>query len=172
MYAQEMRIQIAKRSDMGNAVMKGLRFAHTQELCFEAWKRSSIACSALLCDRFTDSQKSRFFRLGNVQICGVLSWKLVVLLIITNSVFMLENVQIWSVSMCNWVYSLIVRNGIYRLRNVQIKAEKSSMRVDLLMHRNSVFTVRNVEVWAVLSSNEGDLLMFRNRVFRLRIDQK
>ncbi len=45
---------------MGNAVMNGLRFADTQELCFEAWKRSDIACSALLCGRFADSQKPRF----------------------------------------------------------------------------------------------------------------
>ncbi len=45
---------------MGNAVMKGLRFADTQELCFEAWKLSYIACSALLCVQFADSQKWRF----------------------------------------------------------------------------------------------------------------
>ncbi len=45
---------------MGNAVMKGLHFADTQELCFEAWKSSYIACSALLCGQFSDSQKSRF----------------------------------------------------------------------------------------------------------------
>ncbi len=45
---------------MGNTVMKVLRFADTQELCFKAWKHSYIACSALLCGQFSDSQKSRF----------------------------------------------------------------------------------------------------------------
>ncbi len=44
---------------MGNAVMKGLRFADTQELCFEAWKSSHKSCSAQLCGRFADSQESR-----------------------------------------------------------------------------------------------------------------
>ena len=48
---------------MGNAVMKGLRFADTQELCFDAWKNSYIACSAILCGKFADSQKSRFLAL-------------------------------------------------------------------------------------------------------------
>ena len=45
---------------MGNDVMKGLRFADTQESCFEACKSSHMACSALLCVRFADSQESRF----------------------------------------------------------------------------------------------------------------
>ncbi len=40
--------------------MKGLRFADTQELCFEAWKRSYNACSALQFGQFSDSQKSCF----------------------------------------------------------------------------------------------------------------
>ena len=48
---------------MGNAVTKGLRFADTQELCFEAWKHSYIACSAILCGQFSYSQKSRFLAL-------------------------------------------------------------------------------------------------------------
>ena len=38
--------------------MKGLRFAHTQESCFEAWKRSHMGCAALLCRRFADAQES------------------------------------------------------------------------------------------------------------------
>ena len=45
---------------MCSAVMKGLRFADTQESCFEAWKRSHIGCSTLLCGRFDDSQESPF----------------------------------------------------------------------------------------------------------------
>ena len=40
--------------------MKGLRFADTQESCFEAWKRSHWGCSALQCGRFADSQESLF----------------------------------------------------------------------------------------------------------------
>ncbi len=45
---------------MCSAVMKGLRFADTQESSFEAWKRSQMGCSALLCGRFDDSDESRF----------------------------------------------------------------------------------------------------------------
>ncbi len=47
MYAQEMRIQVAKRSDMGNAVMNGLRFADTQKSRFQPSNRSNMG-SALL----------------------------------------------------------------------------------------------------------------------------
>ena len=45
---------------MGNAVMKALRFADNQELCFQAWKSSHMSCSALLCCRFADSHESFF----------------------------------------------------------------------------------------------------------------
>ena len=48
---------------MCSAVIKGLRFADTQEMCFEAWKSSYNACSALLCGQFAYSQKSRFLAL-------------------------------------------------------------------------------------------------------------
>ncbi len=34
------------------------RFAYTRESCFEAWKCSHMSCSALLCGRFADSEKS------------------------------------------------------------------------------------------------------------------
>ena len=44
---------------MGIAVMIGLRFAYTQETCFEAWKRSHMGCAAL-CGRFADVQELRF----------------------------------------------------------------------------------------------------------------
>ena len=44
---------------MGIAVMKRLRFADTQELCFEAWKRSHMGCAALICGRFDDALESR-----------------------------------------------------------------------------------------------------------------
>ena len=40
--------------------MKGLRFADTQESCFESWKRSHMGCTAMLCSRFADdAQESR-----------------------------------------------------------------------------------------------------------------
>ncbi len=45
---------------MGNAVMKGLRFADTQELSSEDWKCSHMDCSAQLCSRFADSRELRF----------------------------------------------------------------------------------------------------------------
>ena len=41
------------------AVLKRLRFADTQELCFEAWKRSHMGCAALICGRFDDALESR-----------------------------------------------------------------------------------------------------------------
>ena len=31
-----------------------------QESCIDAWKRSYMGCSSLLCGRFADSQESRF----------------------------------------------------------------------------------------------------------------
>ena len=38
-------------------VMKGLRFADTQESCFESWKRSYMGFAALLCGLFADAQE-------------------------------------------------------------------------------------------------------------------
>ena len=40
--------------------MRGLRYADTQDSCFEVCKRSYMGCSALLCGRYEDSQASRF----------------------------------------------------------------------------------------------------------------
>ena len=93
----ESCILVAKRSDMINYVMKVHLFSDTQESCFEAWKSSHMACSALLCGRFANSQES-CFQARNAQICVVLTWKLVVLVIFTKSVFKLQIVQIWTVS--------------------------------------------------------------------------
>ena len=45
---------------MGYADMKGLRFRDTQELCFDAWKRSYMGCAALLCGRFAYVQEFSF----------------------------------------------------------------------------------------------------------------
>ena len=92
---------------MSNAVLKGLRFADTQESCFEAWKSSHLACSAHLCGRFVDSQKSHFQTLGRPYLGrgdpeGGRSADF------PNYVFKLQNVLIWTVSKCKWVYLLIV----------------------------------------------------------------
>ena len=142
----------AKRIEMCSAVMKLLGFADTQESCFEAWNRSHMGFSTLLCGRFADSRK-RVFRLRNIQIWVVLSWNVVILLIFRNSVFKVRNVQIWTVKNSKIVYLLIVRKGIFRLLNVLIRAVHSSKRVDFLILWNSIFSVRNVEILAVLSSN-------------------
>ena len=119
--------------------MKGLRIADTQELCFEAWKRSHNACSAVLCGQFSDSQKSRF-QASKRKICVVLSWKVVVRLIFPNSAFKLQKFQIWNVYNYMWFYLLKVRNGIFRSRKVQIIAVQSCNRVDLQMF-TKVFSV-------------------------------
>ena len=87
--------------------MKGL----PQKSCIDAWKRSYMGCSSLLCGRFADSQESRL-QASKRSNMGVLFWKEVVLLIFRNSVFMLQNVQICNVSKCNGVYLLIIINGI------------------------------------------------------------
>ena len=134
---------------MGSAVIKGLRFADTQEFCFEAWKHTYIACSGLLCGQFAYTQKSLFLALkpsytgsavleggrsafinefcfqatkssdvDYVEVQGVLfadldfetivlSWKLVVPLIFSNSVFKLQNLELWTVSKYKGFYLLI-----------------------------------------------------------------
>ena len=67
--AQESRIQVEKRSEMGNADMKEIDL-----LMF----RNSV------------------FKLGNVLIWLVPSYKVVDLLIFRNSVFKLQHVEIWA----------------------------------------------------------------------------
>ena len=62
-----------KRSGMGIAVMKGLRFADTQESCFEV---------------------------ANIHIWVVSTRYVVDLLMFRNSVFILQNGRIWAVSNC------------------------------------------------------------------------
>ena len=55
---------------MGTAVMKRLRFADTQESCFEDWKRSHMGCAALIFGRFDDAQELRI-RLRIIQMRAV-----------------------------------------------------------------------------------------------------
>ena len=87
---------------MCSTVMRGLRFANTRELCFEAWKRSYMGCSALLCVRFDDYQDSRFqvtkrSNMGSAVLLGGRS------AVFPNYVFKLQNVQFCNESKCKRV---------------------------------------------------------------------
>ncbi len=78
-------MQVANPSDMGNVVIKRFRIADIQEICLRLgnvhiWLVPSCYIVDLLILR------NRVFRLRNIQICVVLSWKVFVLLIFTNSV--------------------------------------------------------------------------------------
>ena len=93
--------------------MKGLRFANTQQSCFEAWKRSYMGCFALLCGRFDDSQESRFqatkrSNMGSAVLQGGRSADF------PNYVFKLQNFLICTVSKCKCVFLLIVRMAFSR----------------------------------------------------------
>ena len=106
--------------------MKGLRFANTQESCFETSKRSHMCCAALLCGRFGDIQELRFkpekrSDMDSAELQGDL----------------FPDCQEW----------------YFQAAKVQIRAVPSCKWVDLLIRRNRVFRVRNVEIWAVLSNN-------------------
>ena len=113
---------------MSSEVIKGLRFGDSQESYFEAWKRSHMDCSALLSCRFADSQESRF-QFRKVQIWVVLSWKVTVLLIFTNSVLKLQNVEIWTVSKCKGFFDDFYE-WHFISRNVQIITVPYCNRVD------------------------------------------
>ena len=83
------------RSGMGIPTMKGIRFADTQESCFEAWKRSRIGCASLLCGRIADAQESRIQATNRSQLCSTAP-PLFNFLILRNRSFMLRNVQMWA----------------------------------------------------------------------------
>ncbi len=151
---------------MCSAVIKELRFANSQESCFEAWKRSHMGCSALLCGRFYDSQESHF-QASKRSNMGSAVLKVGRSADFPNYVLKQENFQIWTVSKCKGVYLLIVRIAFSGSKHSD-KISTILKRDDLLMLRNSVLTVRNVEIWAVQSRIEVDLLMLKNRVFRQR----
>ena len=129
---------------MCRTVMKGLRFPNTQESCFEAWKRSYVGCSILLCVRFDDSQESRLqaskrSNMGSADMQGGRSAD------IHEFCFQGVNIQIWTVSICKRVSLLIVRMAF----SASKRSDKSSTflkRHDLLMLRYSVFTLRKVEI--------------------------
>ncbi len=140
-------------------------FADNRETCFEAWKRSHMCSSALLCGRFADSQESCFLALKRSNMgCPVLEGG--------RSANIHEFCfQAPKRSDMDCLDMLTVRNGILKSPNVLIIALALCKSVDLLKFTISGFTVRNDEICAVLSCNEVDLLMLRKRVFRLRIVQ-
>ena len=102
---------------MGNAIMKGLRFADTQELCFEAWKRSYNACSAILCGQFSYSQKSRFLSLKR-SLTGSAVLEDGRPANIHEFCFPPAKLSDMDCVQVQVAYLLKVRNGIFRLRNV------------------------------------------------------
>ena len=154
---------------MGNAVMKGLRFADTQELCFEAWKRSNMACSAMLCGRFADSQKSCFqaskrSNMGSaVVVCGRSPD-------IRYSLIVFSICKTFRYGVCRTARGCFFdsQEWQFQISKFQIIAVPSFKRVDFLMFTKSGFRVPNVEICEVLSSNEVNLLMLRNNVFRVQ----
>ena len=173
--------------------MKELRFADSQETCFETWNPSHMCCSNLLCGPFADSQESLVCRLQIVQILLVLYWKVVILLIFTNSVFKQQNFQIWNMLNCKGVYLTILRKRIFRSLNVKIIAVTSARastcwiswivvsecetlkyvqwtrnETNLLIFMDRVLRLVNVHIWVVPPCFVVDLLILRIRVFRIR----
>ena len=71
---------------MINAVMKGLRFADSQEWRFQASERSNMGSDVLVGGRSADIQ----------EFC-----------------FKFAYVKLWTVSTCRWFYLLNDRNGIF-----------------------------------------------------------
>ncbi len=133
--------------------MKGLRFADTEELCFEAWKRSDIACSALLCGGFADSLESRFqaskrfYMVSAVVEVGRSAD-------IHEFFFQAAKRSDMDCVLLQGGLFLIVKNAIFKSRKVQIIAVPCCKRLDLLLLTNWFDKVRNDETCAVLSSNE------------------
>ena len=90
---------------MGIDVMEGLRFADTQETCFEGWICSHMGCNVILCSRFAKFLEL-LFQLENRSERPVPNWKV--------------------------FYFRFVRNGTFRPRSVQIR-EPFCKVVDLVM---------------------------------------
>ena len=53
-YTEESRIQALKRSNMSSAVLEGGRSADILEFCFHAAKRADMYCVEMQCDVFAD----------------------------------------------------------------------------------------------------------------------
>ena len=147
--------------------MKGLRFAVTEESCFEAWIRSHMGCPALLCGRFAESQGSLFQASKRSIICSAVQKGGCSADI--HDFF--SSYKTFGYGLCRSVRA-DCHECHFRSRIVQIIAGPYCKRVDFVMFTKSGFRVPKLEIWAVLSSNEVDLLMLRNRVFRHRNNQK
>ena len=144
-------------------------FADTRETYFEAWKRSQIGCSALLCGRFAESQESRFqamkcSNMGSPVLEGVCSANI--------HEFCFQAAKGSDMDCIELQGGLIpdCKERFFKFRNVQIIAGPFCKTVDLLIFTKTGFRVRNVEICAVWSSNEVDMLMLRNRVLGPRSD--
>ena len=89
------------------------------------------------------------------------------LLMIRNSVFRLRNVKIWTVPSFKAVDLLMLRNGFFRQRDVRFgQCQPASGRnADA---QESHIILRNVQIWAVPSCKWVDVVMLRNYVFRMR----
>ncbi len=127
-------------------VMKGLRFADTQESCFEAWKSSQMGCSALLCGLFADFQESRFQSTKRSNMCSA------VLEYGRSAYFHEFCFQAAKRSDMDCVELQGCRFADCQERHFQAakRSDKSGtilQEVDFLMLRNRVFKVRNVEIW-------------------------
>ena len=86
---------VYETTEMGFAVMKGLRFGDIQESCFEAWKLSHMGGVALLCGRFADAQES-CIEAANCSKIWRAATPVFNLLMLSNGLFRLLNVQIWA----------------------------------------------------------------------------
>ena len=138
-----------KRSEMCSAFMKELRFAYTQELCLEAWKRSHMGCSALLCGRLADSQESRFqaSKRSNMGSAVPEVGRSADFQEFCFDAAKRSDMNCVELQRCLFVnYQAL----LFRSRILQIFAVPSCKRFVLLMLTNSGFRVRNVEIWAVL----------------------
>ena len=102
--------------------MKGLRFADTQETCFEAWIRSHMGCSAFLCVRFVDSQESR------IQVAKRSDMGIAVMKGLRFADFQ------------EWYFQAAKRSN---------KSSTILQDVDLLMLRNRVLRLLKVHIWVV-----------------------
>ena len=117
--------------------MKELRFANTQESCFETWKRSYMGCSALLCCRFDVSQESCFqaskrSNMGSSVLQGGRSANI--------HEFCFQAAKRADMDCVEQQRNLFADcpEWHFRSRNVQIIAVSSYQRVDLLIFTNIV----------------------------------
>ena len=164
---------------MGKADMKELRHADTQELSFEAWKRSYIACSALLYGQFADSQKSRVLALkrsymGSAVLEVYRSADINEFCFQASKTSDMDCVEVQGGLFADSgfetvIYGSAVLEGgrsadihefFFKLQTVQIWNFRNCKVVYLLIVRNGIFKSRKVQIIAVTSRKRVELLMF------------